>query len=76
MLQVKQMLRARGYSVAGVARRYGIKVDQLNNVLNDKILPPHEVRVALSDALGMPVTEVFPEDVLARVYRLPPVTAA
>ena len=62
-------VRKSGLSVSGLARRYQLDRSHLDNVLRGRTAPSHEVRVALTDALDVPVTELFDADALTRTYR-------
>lgn len=66
----KQLLQQRGFTVNGVARRYGIDPLHLYNALVGRVKPSHEVRVALTDLLRLPVTELFTADALAQPFQL------
>jgi transcriptional regulator with XRE-family HTH domain len=66
---VKDALRRRGYTVAGLARRLGIPQQHLGRVLNGDVTPSHEVRVALCSLLDQPVTNLFTARALTTAYR-------
>lgn len=66
----KRLLQDHGMSVVGLARRYGINAAHLRHVLNGDTAPSHEVQVALTQVLRMPVTELFTAEVLSKTFRL------
>ncbi len=68
MQPAKQLLREQGYAVSGIARRYGLSRANLENVLVGRSTPTPDVCRALTDCLDMPITEIFPAEVVARVY--------
>lgn len=63
------LLRDRGYSIVGVARRFRLNQRHLREVLLGNVRPSHEVRVALCGLLGEPVTALFTCDALSDLYR-------
>ncbi len=63
-----RILKDRGFSVARLARAYGLDRNQLDRAVRGRIVPSHEVRVALTAALDEPVTELFSSDVLTKTY--------
>jgi hypothetical protein len=59
-----------GYGISRVARRYGLRYMHLYSALHGQIRPSHEVRVALTDLLGLPVTELFTPGALETPHRV------
>ncbi len=62
------LVRERGHTVAGLARRLRVERLHLSRVLNGRVTPSHEVRVGLSLLLDRPVTTLFTPDALLSSY--------
>jgi transcriptional regulator with XRE-family HTH domain len=65
---VREILRALGYSLTGVARRTGIDRLHLTRVVNGQRYPDHETKIALVALTGRPITELFRLECLLDAY--------
>lgn len=63
------LLRARGYSQAGVARVLGVTLGHLSSALKGQVRPSHELRVRLTELLGVPLPALFTPDAAEVPYR-------
>lgn len=63
------LLRERGYSQAGAARALGVNLHHLRWALRGRIRPSHELRVRLTELLGVPLPALFTPDAIEVPYR-------
>lgn len=58
---LKKMLKEKGLSVLELCRVTGIAPQVMYNISNEKIVPYDGWKNRISEALGMPVAKIFPE---------------
>jgi len=63
----KDILRSRGFSVRGLSRRYGLPHEHVRRAIDGVVAPTVPVAIALTDATGLPVTDLFDEYALGRL---------
>ncbi|MEU2986238.1 helix-turn-helix transcriptional regulator [Micromonospora aurantiaca] len=66
----RQLIRESGMTITGAARLLGLHQRHLAAALRGQIRPSHEVRVALTDFFGVPITELFTPEVIEVPHRL------
>ena len=58
-LRIKDILKEKNITAKELAERVGISRENITNIINEKSKPAFDTLVKISEAIGIPISELF-----------------